>query len=54
MDDRAARERLVHQGAGALDDAELLSIIVREGSGGRQAVELAHDLVRWLGRTFAP
>jgi DNA repair protein RadC len=49
MDDRAARERLVHQGVGVLDDAELLSLVLREGGGGRQAVELARCLLKECG-----
>ncbi len=49
MYDKAARERLVHQGVGVLDDAELLSIVVREGAGGRQAVELARSLLQECG-----
>ena len=48
MNDRAARERLVHHGACSLDDVELLSIIIRDG-GGRQAVELARSLLEEYG-----
>lgn len=49
MEDRAARERLVHQGAGVLDDAELLGLVVREGVVGRQATELARELIDECG-----
>ncbi len=49
MEDRAARERLPPQGAGVLDDAELLGLIVREGAGGRQATELARGLIEECG-----
>lgn len=49
MGDRAAREKLVHQGVTALDDAELLSIVIRDGSSGQQAVELAGALLNECG-----
>lgn len=45
MDDKAIRERLVHLGAAALSDAELLSIVLREGHGGASAVQLAQKLL---------
>ncbi len=38
------REKLLHQGAAALSDAELLAIFLRTGSAGRSAVELARLL----------
>lgn len=39
------REKLLHKGAGALSDAELLAIILRSGAGGVNAVDLARDLL---------
>ena len=39
------RERLLHQGAAALSDAELLAIYLRVGIKGKSAVDLARDLL---------
>ena len=43
--DKSIRERLVHQGVGTLSDAELISVIIQEGSGGLSAVELAQNVL---------
>ncbi len=39
------REKLLHQGASALSDAELLAIFLRTGIPGKTAVDLARDLL---------
>lgn len=39
------RERLLASGADALSSAELLAILLRTGSGGRNAIELSHELL---------
>ncbi len=39
------RERLLARGADALSDAELLALLLRTGSGARDAVQLARDLL---------
>ena len=39
------REKLLAHGPGALSDAELLAIFLRTGIPGRNAVDLARDLV---------
>jgi DNA repair protein RadC len=39
------REKLLKQGAGHLNDAELLAIFLRTGVKGKSAVELARDLI---------
>jgi len=39
------REKLLHKGAGALTDAELLAIFLRTGIKGKTAVDLARDLI---------
>lgn len=39
------REKLMQQGAYHLTDAELLAILIRSGSGGRSALELARELL---------
>ena len=43
------RERLYHQGASALADAELLAILLGTGTRGRNAVELARELLVSFG-----
>lgn len=43
------RERLLQQGAAALSDAELLAIFLRVGVRGKNAVELARDLLAHFG-----
>jgi DNA repair protein RadC len=43
------RERLLAKGAAALSDAELVALLVRTGSAGRSAVDLARDLIRRFG-----
>lgn len=43
------REKLIHQGAAALSDAELLAIFLRTGIPGRSAVDLARDLLSGFG-----
>ena len=40
------REKLLHQGAAALSDAELLAIFLRTGLPGKTAVDLARDLLQ--------
>lgn len=39
------RERLLQQGTSALSNAELLAILLRTGSGGKTALDLARDLL---------
>lgn len=43
------REKLLHQGAQALSDAELLAIFLRTGVSGKSAVDLARDLLLTFG-----
>ena len=43
------REKLLHQGPGALSDAELLAIFLRTGYSGASAIDLARDLLRDFG-----
>ena len=43
------RERLLEYGASVLSDAELLAIFLRTGVQGRNAVELARDLLSAFG-----
>lgn len=43
------RERLLQQGAGSLSDAQLLAIIIRNGEGGRTALDLGRELLEKFG-----
>ncbi len=47
--DREARERLLVSGARSLSDAELLSLVVREGTDALSAVELAERILAEFG-----
>lgn len=53
------RERLQALGADALSSAELIAILLRTGTAGRNAVEIGHELLRkyerlcWLARASA-
>lgn len=44
-DDKSVRRKLVNQGVATLTDAELISIIIREGTPSFSAVELADNLI---------
>ncbi|MCL2561254.1 MAG: DNA repair protein RadC [Rikenellaceae bacterium] len=44
-DDRAIRERLVHQGVGSLSDAELIAVLIQDGGAGISAAELAQNVL---------
>ena len=52
-DDQRPRERLLEQGAHALNDAELLAIFLRTGVTGKSAVELARDLLAHFDHSLA-
>ncbi len=43
------REKLLHQGAASLSDAELLAIFLRTGINGKSAVDLARELLQQFG-----
>lgn len=43
------REKLLHKGAAALSDAELLAIFLRTGARGKTAVDLARELLNQYG-----
>lgn len=47
--DERPRERLLARGAGALSDAELLSLLLRHGIAGASAVDIAHALLSRFG-----
>lgn len=43
--DRAIREKLIHQGVGTLTDAELISVIIREGNELPSSLEIAEKVL---------
>ena len=51
--DKQVREKLVAQGPSALSDAELLSILLRDGDAGDSAVGLAERLLAHFGGSLA-
>lgn len=52
-DDQRPRERLIEQGATALNDAELLAIFLRVGVKGMSAVDLARTLLAHFDNSLA-
>ena len=51
--DERPREKLLKRGAGALSDSELLAIIIRIGTGGTTALDLARAILTDLGNLRA-
>lgn len=49
LDDDKPREKLRSKGAQSLSDAELLAILIRDGNSGKNAIELAKDLLKLAG-----
>jgi DNA repair protein RadC len=47
--DERPREKLLAQGAQALSDAELLTVLLRNGTPGRSALQLARDVLQSFG-----
>lgn len=45
-EDERPREKLLHKGAGALSDAELLAILISSGTKERSALDLARDILK--------
>ena len=48
-EDERPRERLIKNGPASLSDAQLLAIIIRNGKGGRSAVDLGRELLEKFG-----
>ena len=44
--DERPREKLLEKGAAALSDAELLAILLRNGTRGSSALDLARDVLK--------
>lgn len=49
VEERRPRERLLSAGPSALSDAELVALVIGHGTAGRQAVQVASDLLRDIG-----
>lgn len=45
-EDERPREKMLEKGAAALSKAELLAIMIRTGTGRKNAIEIAHELLR--------
>ena len=43
------REKMLSRGVGALTNAELLAILIRTGTGGRNAVDIGRELLKSCG-----
>ena len=50
--DERPREKLIAKGAGVLSNAELLAVMLRTGTGGRNAVDLGRELIKGAGGTL--
>ena len=46
FEDERPREKMVRKGAGALSNAELLAVLLRTGTGGKNAIEVAREVLK--------
>lgn len=51
-EDERPREKLLKYGADRLTDAELLAILIRTGTKGKSAIEIAEGIILSAGGTF--
>jgi DNA repair protein RadC len=51
-EDERPREKLLKYGADKLSDAELLAILLRTGTKGKSAIEIAEEILKNSGGTF--
>lgn len=51
-EDERPREKLLKYGADKLSDTELLAILLRTGTKGKSAIEMAEEILRSAGGTF--
>jgi DNA repair protein RadC len=51
-EDQRPREKLLKYGADKLSDTELLAILLRTGTKGKSAIEIAEEILRSVGGTF--
>jgi len=45
-EDERPREKMLHKGAGALSNVELLAILLRVGTGGKNVIEVAREVLK--------
>jgi len=51
-EDERPREKLLKYGADKLSDTELLAILLRTGTKGKSAIDMAEEILRSVGGTF--
>ncbi len=51
-EDERPREKLLKYGADRLSDTELLAILLRTGTKGKSAIDMAEEILRSAGGTF--
>lgn len=51
-EDERPREKLLKYGADKLSDAELLAILLRTGTKGKSAIDMAEEILKSSGGTF--
>jgi len=51
-EDERPREKLLKYGADKLSDTELLAILLRTGTRGKSAIEIAEEILKSAGGTF--
>jgi len=51
-EDERPREKLLKYGADKLSDSELLAILLRTGTKGKSAIEIAEEILKSAGGTF--
>jgi DNA repair protein RadC len=51
-EDERPREKLLKYGADKLSDSELLAILLRTGTKGKSAIEMAEEILKNAGGTF--
>lgn len=51
-EDERPREKLLKYGADKLSDSELLAILLRTGTKGKSAIEMAEEILKSAGGTF--
>lgn len=51
-EDQRPREKLLKYGADKLTDAELLAILLRTGTKGKSAIEMAQEIIKNAGGSF--
>ena len=53
LTDKQIREKLVSRGVESLTDAELISVLIRDGASGESALDTAYELLESFGRSLS-